>query len=86
MNKQNSKNMFLRNFAFLVDPYTQNTSLGISSKYFTFQNAPNPIIDLYGINFLCTNFEIFTIFGATVLINCTYPLDYNYFVLVITSA
>ena len=54
-----------------------NSCLGISPKYLIFQNAPKPIIDLYGISFLCTNFETFTIFRAIVLIDCTYPPYYK---------
>ena len=53
-----------------------NSCLGISSKYLIFRNVPKPIIDLYGISFLCANFETFTIFSAIVLIDCTYLLYY----------
>ena len=75
VNKQESKNMFLRTFDFMVDPCTHNSCLGISLKYLIFRNAPKPIVDLYNISFLCTNFETFIIFSAIVLIDCTYPLD-----------
>ena len=44
-----------------------NSCLGISPKYLIFRNTPKPIIDPYGISFLCTNFETFTIFSAIVL-------------------
>ena len=78
MNKQNSKNMFLRNFDFMVKSlYTEKSCLEISPKYLIFQNAPDPIFDLYGINFLCTNSETFISFLTIVLIDCTYLLDYT---------
>ena len=65
MNKQDSKNMFLRNFSFMVEsPIRTIAVLGISPKYLIFRNAPDFIIDLCGISFLCTNFETFTIFSA----------------------
>ena len=70
MNKQDSKNMFLNNL--WSNPYMHNSCLGISPKYLIFRNAPKPVIDLYGISFLCNNFETFTIFSAIVLIDCTY--------------
>ena len=54
------------------NPYTQNSCHGIFPKYLIFLNALNPIFDLYGISFLCTNSETFTIFSAIVLIDCTY--------------
>ena len=43
------------------NPYMHNSCLAISPKYLIFRNAPKCIIDLYGISFLCTNFETFTI-------------------------
>ena len=76
MNKEDSKNMFLNNFDFMRNPYMHNSCLGISPKCLIFRSAPKPIIDLYGINFLCTNFEIFTISSAIVLIDCIYPPYY----------
>ena len=78
VNKQNSKNMFLRNFDFMVKSlYTEKICLEISPKYLIFQNAPDTIFDLYGINFLCTNSETFISFLTIVLIDCTYLLDYT---------
>ena len=49
-----------------------NSCLGIPSKYLVFRNSPKPIIDLYSVSFLSSNFETFTIFGAILLVDCTY--------------
>ena len=53
-----------------------NSCLRISPKYLIFRNAPKPVIDLYGISFLCANFETFTIFSAIVMKTCAYALYY----------
>ena len=56
VNKQDSKNMFLRNFDFIANPYMLGGCLGISPKRLILGNAPpDPTIDLHAISFLCTN-------------------------------
>ena len=71
MNKQDSKNSFLRNFDFIANPYMLGGCLGISPKRLILGNAPDPTIDLHAISFLCTNFETLTVFSAIVIVYCT---------------
>ena len=49
MDKQDSKNMFLRNFDFMVNPYTQNSCLGISLNYLTSKCPDRILYSIYRI-------------------------------------
>ena len=78
VNEPDSKRCFRIILTLWSNPYMHSSCLGRPPKHLIFRNAPKPIIDLYGISFLCTNFETFTIFSAVVLIDCPYPPYYLY--------
>ena len=72
-----SKNFF-KNFLFSEMHLSAEAILAYEQKQKFFEMPPKAILNLYGVSFICTNFEAFTTFSAIFTRICRTRLEVKY--------